>query len=214
MVRPKSHQPLDEAGTRLRQALKAGERLGAIHELLRRGRLRRPHIRGLREWWRHDRGIGIGGHGCVGGHRRLRGSFRRHALAFGLLLVLVGEHRLQGERRARHARPLQQCDTWLRQFGFEEAARIGSRRREIAVAPRTNAEPVECDEPRLEVRHRHVSFHHIRGARIQAYRFWLGDEQNKENRLGVMTVSCSSVNPSGTTHPRADYFFPMGSLVS
>jgi hypothetical protein len=26
-------------------------------------------------------------------------------------------------------------------------------------------------------------------------------------------VSCSSVNPSGGIHPRADYFFPMGSLV-
>jgi hypothetical protein len=36
-VRPKSHQPLDKTGTRLRRALKAGERLGAIYELLRRG---------------------------------------------------------------------------------------------------------------------------------------------------------------------------------
>jgi hypothetical protein len=50
-------------------------------------------------------------------------------------------------------------------------------------------------------------------ARIQANRFWPGDEQNKENRLGIITVSCSSFNPSGTIHPRADHFFPMGSVV-
>jgi hypothetical protein len=48
----------------------------------------------------------------------LRGSFRRHPLAFGLLPVLVGEHRLESERRAWRARSLQQRDTRLRQFGF------------------------------------------------------------------------------------------------
>jgi hypothetical protein len=94
----------------------------------------------------------------------LRGSFRRHPLAFGLLPVLVGEHRLQGERRAWHARSLQQRDARLRQFGFEEVARIGSGRREIAVASRAKAEPVEHCETRLEVLHRQVSLRHIEGA--------------------------------------------------
>jgi hypothetical protein len=62
MVRPKSHQPLDEAGTSLRHTLKAGERLGAIDGLLRRGWLRQPHSSGLRGWWWRGRG----GHGCFG----------------------------------------------------------------------------------------------------------------------------------------------------
>jgi hypothetical protein len=53
--------------------------------------------------------------------------------------------------------PPQQRDTRLRQFGFKEAARIGSGGREIAVASRAKAEPVERCETRLEVRHSHVS---------------------------------------------------------